>query len=134
MTLRENGEPKAQLPGLRDQLVGWLVNDAYPLWAAYGIDSHGGFFEMLGNDGRGLPEPRRARVHPRQVYSFAQATKFGWRGDARTLVRRGIDYFTAHYRRDDGLFRTLADAAGKPLDERALLYDQAFALLGFAAA
>jgi mannose/cellobiose epimerase-like protein (N-acyl-D-glucosamine 2-epimerase family) len=134
MTLRENGDPKAQLPALRDQLIGWMVNDAYPLWATYGIDSHGGFFETLGHDGRGLPEPRRARVHPRQVYAFAQATKFGWQGDARTLVRRGIDYFTAHYRREDGLFRTLADVDGAPLDEHAMLYDQAFALLGFAAA
>jgi mannose/cellobiose epimerase-like protein (N-acyl-D-glucosamine 2-epimerase family) len=31
---------------------------------------------------------------------------------------------------EDGLFRTLVDAEGMPLDERALLYDQAFALLG----
>ena len=46
------------------------------------------------------------------------------------IVRRGIDYFIGRYRRPDGLFRTLVDAEGMPLDERALLYDQAFALLG----
>jgi mannose-6-phosphate isomerase len=45
-----------------------------------------------------------------------------------------MDYFTACYRRPDGFFRTVADADGRALDERALLYDQAFALLGYAAA
>jgi mannose-6-phosphate isomerase len=45
-----------------------------------------------------------------------------------------MEYFTAHYRRSDGLFRTLAAVDGTALDERALLYDQAFALLALAAA
>lgn len=45
-----------------------------------------------------------------------------------------MEYFTTCYRRPDGFFRTLADADGHALDERALLYDQAFALLGYAAA
>jgi mannose-6-phosphate isomerase len=81
-----------------------------------------------------LPQPRRARIHPRQIYSFAQAPGLGWTGDVRQIVQRGTDYFTAHYRRADGLFRTLADVDGAPMDERAVLYDQAFALLGYAAA
>jgi len=123
-----------QLTALHSKLAGWLVNDAYPLWARHGIDAGGGFFETLSQSGVGLPDARRARVHPRQVYAFAMAPARGWRGDARGIVRRGIDYFTAHYRRRDGLFRTLADASGAPLDERVLLYDQAFALLGYAAA
>jgi mannose/cellobiose epimerase-like protein (N-acyl-D-glucosamine 2-epimerase family) len=123
-----------QLAALQSKLAGWLVNDAYPLWARHGIDPGGGFFEALSQSGLGLPDARRARVHPRQVYAFAMAPAFGWRGDARGIVRRGIDYFTAHYRRHDGLFRTLAGASGAPLDERVLLYDQSFALLGYAAA
>jgi mannose-6-phosphate isomerase len=45
-----------------------------------------------------------------------------------------MEYFEARYRRSDGLFRTLAGVDGEPLDERALLYDQAFALLGYSAA
>jgi mannose/cellobiose epimerase-like protein (N-acyl-D-glucosamine 2-epimerase family) len=123
-----------QLTALHSKLLGWLVNDAYPLWARHGIDSGGGFFETLSQSGIGLPDARRARVHPRQVYAFAMAPAFGWRGDATGIVRRGIDYFTAHYRRHDGLFRTLVGASGAPLDERVLLYDQSFALLGYAAA
>ena len=125
----------AQLAALQAQLTAWLVNAAYPLWARHGVDSsNGGFFEVLGQDGVGLPLARRARVHPRQVYAFAQAGAFGWAGDVAGIVGRGMEYFTAHYRRSDGLFRALAAPDGTILDDRALLYDQAFALLGLAAA
>jgi mannose/cellobiose epimerase-like protein (N-acyl-D-glucosamine 2-epimerase family) len=134
MTHLIGNDSKQQLTALRARLVGWLVNDAYPRWAQHGIDSRGGFFETLSQSGHALADARRARVHPRQVYAFAQAPALGWAHDVRDIVRRGIDFFTAHYRRHDGLFRTLADAAGAPLDERVLLYDQSFALLGYAAA
>jgi mannose/cellobiose epimerase-like protein (N-acyl-D-glucosamine 2-epimerase family) len=134
MTLREP-DPRKQLSVLHSKLVGWLVNDAYPRWAQYGIDPrNGGFIEALGQNGQGLPHPRRARVQPRQIYAFAQAPTFGWRGDVAGIVSRGMQYFTAHYRRSDGLYRTLAGVDGAALDERAYLYDQAFALLGLAAA
>jgi mannose-6-phosphate isomerase len=45
-----------------------------------------------------------------------------------------MSYFIRHYQRADGLFLTLAAADGNAQDERALLYDQAFVLLGYAAA
>jgi mannose-6-phosphate isomerase len=135
MTHWQDGDPTAQLTALNAKLIGWLVNDAYPRWADHGIDPHnGGFFETLGQNGLGLAHPRRARVQPRQIYAFAQARALGWQGDAAGIVDRGMRYFTAHYRRSDGLFRTLAAADGSALDERALLYDQAFALLGLASA
>jgi mannose-6-phosphate isomerase len=134
MTLPHHDDPRTQLAALHAKLIGWLANEAYPHWARHGIESSGAFFESLGQDGRGIPDPRRARVQPRQVFAFAQAQALGWRGDAHGIVRRGIDYFTAHYRRSDGLYRTLVDTGGAPLDERAVLYDQAFALLGFASA
>jgi mannose/cellobiose epimerase-like protein (N-acyl-D-glucosamine 2-epimerase family) len=134
MTHREQ-DSRAQLAALHARLADWLVNDAYPLWAWYGIDSrNGGFFEALGQNCLGLPLARRARVHPRQMYAFAQARAFGWTGDVTGIVTRGMEYFTAHYRRNDGLFRALAAEDGTVLDDRALLYDQAFALLGLAAA
>ena len=124
---------RALLRALRDELVSWLVESAYPLWARSGVDPvNGGFMEMLAQDGSPLQRPRRARVQPRQVFSFALASRFGWTGDHRRIVRRGIDYFVAHYLRSDGLFRTLAGIDGAPMDDRALLYDQAFALLGYA--
>jgi len=123
------------LDALRTRFVAWLVKAAYPLWSERGIDPrNGGFVETLGQDGAVPAQPRRARVHPRQVYAFAQAPAFGWQGDAAGIVSRGMDYFTKRYLRSDGLFRAMAGADGTPLDERALLYDQAFALIGYAAA
>jgi mannose-6-phosphate isomerase len=135
MPTTEKMAPKAKLAAARTRLTTWLTDAAYPLWAQNGIDSqNGGFIETLAQNGVGLPHPRRARVHPRQIYAFAQAPGFGWTGDVHRIVHRGTSYFTNHYLRPDGLFRTLASVDGTPLDERALLYDQAFALLGYAAA
>ncbi|MGC1521877.1 MAG: AGE family epimerase/isomerase [Steroidobacteraceae bacterium] len=123
------------LPPLRTRLVEWLVAAAYPLWSHNGIDARNhGFIEALDRNGHPLAQPRRARVQPRQVYAFAQARTFGWHGDAAGIVARGMHFFTTNYRRSDGLFRTLVDPDGASLDERALLYDQAFALLGYAVA
>lgn len=128
-------DAKLQLAALNEKLIACLVDDVYPLWALHGVDrQNGGFVEALGHDGVGLAYPRRARVQPRQIYSFAQARVFGWGGDAAGIIVRGLQYFTAHYQRGDGLFRTLAAPDGAALDDRALLYDQAFALLGLAAA
>lgn len=127
--------PKASLTASHAKLTSWLTTSAYPLWARNGIDAaNGGFIETLGQNGAGLPHPRRARVHPRQIYAFSQARAFGWDGDVPGIVARGTNYFLTYYLRGDGLFRTLAGVDGAPLDDRAMLYDQAFALLGYAAA
>jgi mannose-6-phosphate isomerase len=123
------------LEALRTRLDGWLAQAAYPLWARLGVDPrNGGFVEAVDQSGSPLALPRRARIHPRQVYAFAQAHALGWSGDVAGIVSRGMNYFTRVYQRPDGLFRALADADGAALDDRALLYDQAFALLGYAAA
>src|SRR6202051_2350969 len=112
----------------------WLLNDAYPLWATQGYDRlRGGFEERLTRAGPSANPPRRARVQVRQIYSFARGASLGWNSDeARRLATQGLKYFLAQYRRSDGLFRTLVAADGKPLDERAFLYDQAFVLLALA--
>jgi mannose/cellobiose epimerase-like protein (N-acyl-D-glucosamine 2-epimerase family) len=123
------------LAPLRAFLIDWLLGAAYPLWSRNGIDpASGAFVEALDQNGSALARARRARVHPRQVYAFAQARALGWQGDASGIVARGMSYFLRHYRRADGFFLTLADADGGALDSRAVLYDQAFVLLGYAAA
>jgi mannose/cellobiose epimerase-like protein (N-acyl-D-glucosamine 2-epimerase family) len=133
MTILESPASKDTLAGLHARLIEWLRSSSYPLWAAKGVDlENGGFIETLGQNGVGLAHPRRARVHPRQIYAFAQAPALGWTHDVSSLIRRGSDYFTTYYLRPDGLFRTLAGVDGAPLDDRAVLYDQAFALLGYA--
>lgn len=121
--------------GCQQRLNQWLLQSAYPLWGRLGVDrGNGGFYERIAQDGTALDEPRRARVQPRQVYAFAQAPALGWHGNAREIVESGTAFFLKHYRRDDGLYRTLIAPNGTVLDNAAVLYDQAFALLGFAAA
>jgi mannose/cellobiose epimerase-like protein (N-acyl-D-glucosamine 2-epimerase family) len=117
------------------RLLDWAVNHAYPLWASAGVDANtASFVEALDQDGTALTKPRRARVAPRQTFAFAQAAQLGWRGPAGNIAIRGLRYFIEKYRRPDGLYRTLVAADGTPLDDSALLYDQAFALLGMSAA
>jgi mannose/cellobiose epimerase-like protein (N-acyl-D-glucosamine 2-epimerase family) len=120
---------------LHAQLHGWLVHAAYPLWARAGYDhAYGGFHERLAAEGPVHTDARRVRVQARQVYAFANAPSLGWAGDPVPLVCGGLDFLFAHYRRPDGLYRTLCAPDGTALDEQALLYDQAFVLLALAAA
>jgi mannose/cellobiose epimerase-like protein (N-acyl-D-glucosamine 2-epimerase family) len=77
---------------------------------------------------------RRARLYPRQIYAFSVAGDLGWEGPAVEAVRHGLQALIAHFRKPDGLYRTLVDSRGAPVMEQAVLYDQAFVLLGFAAA
>ena len=124
-------DDKARIDQQHSQLCSWLCDAAYPLWSTAGVDPAGGFHERLAQNGRPLAEPRRSRVNPRQAYCFAMAPSLGWRGDSAGLIKHALDYFVARYQRTDGLFRTLVAADGSSLDDRALLYDQAFALLAF---
>ena len=124
-------EDKARIAKHHSQLCSWLCDAAYPVWSTRGVDPAGGFHERLGMDGKPLAEPRRSRVNPRQAYCFAMAHSLGWRGDTAALVKHGLDYWMAKYRRPDGLYRTLVNADGSVRDDRALLYDQAFGLLAF---
>ena len=122
----------ASLTAWRDRLTLWLTGAALPVWWALGADPAGGFHEALDHLARPVDAPRRARVQARQVYSYATAGALGWSGPWRVAVEHGLDNFLARYRRPDGLFRTLVDAGGHPLEETATLYDQAFALLALA--
>ena len=113
----------------------WLVASALPIWWALGADRDGGgYLEALDQAGRPAEQFRRVRVHARQTYVYATGGALGWRGPWREAVDHGLAYLDARYRRDDGLYRTLAATDGAPLDETALLYDQAFVLIALAAA
>jgi mannose/cellobiose epimerase-like protein (N-acyl-D-glucosamine 2-epimerase family) len=117
------------------QLKSWLLGVAYPLWWQRGADHEaGGFHERLTLDAMPTGEARRARLHPRQMYAFGAAKDLGWDGPADEGVRHALDFFITHYFRNDGLVRAAVDPQGTALSESVVLYDQAFALLGFAAA
>jgi len=132
---QDEGAHVAAVEATCKRLVTWLLEAAYPIWSTRGIDSvRGGFQERLTLSGEPTDDARRARVQPRQIYAFSRAPSLGWKSDANGAVAQGLSYFLTRYRRPDGLFRTLVGADGTPLDDRALLYDQAFALMSFATA
>ncbi|MEN0088182.1 MAG: AGE family epimerase/isomerase, partial [Pseudomonadota bacterium] len=83
-------------------------------------------------DGTPTTTPRRARVQPRQAYCYAQAGALGWTGDWRAGVQLAMSSFEETYRLEDGYFGDLASADGELLSAKFDLYNQAFALLGFA--
>lgn len=113
----------------------WLKTYAYEVWWMYGADrAQGGFHERLHLDATPTNEPRRARLHPRQVFAYAHATELGWAGPARHAVEHGMQFFMSCYKRADGFYRAKVAADGAAVDDKVELYDQAFALLGFASA
>lgn len=119
--------PASSLAGLKK----WAAEIAYPLWWSKGADfEKGGFHEKLAMDGSPVILPKRARVLPRQIYSFAQSRKLGWSGDMKAAVRHGVDFYLEHYFKPDGLVRALVAPDGTPVDETSAFYDQSFALFG----
>lgn len=110
----------------------WLFDAAFPLWWDVGADPAGGFHEKIGLDGVPLNAARRLRVQARQAYSYVEAGRLGWPGAWREAAAHGLAFLRTHYRRSDGLFRSVVAADGTPLDETADLYDQAFVLLALA--
>ena len=127
--------PFASAVRLRDELKAWALNHAFPLWWEAGADHEkGGFFEKIAQDGAPVEAPRRARVQPRQIYSYAAAGLLGWDGPWKQALTHGLDFYLAKYRRPDGFMRTLVASDGTPLDDSVDLYDQAFGLFGLAMA
>ncbi len=122
------------LSGWAERYDRWFRTAALPAWWALGGDHvHGGFHELVGLDGVAPPAPKRARVQVRQTFVYARAAGLGLAGPWRQAAEHGWRFFERHYRRPDGLFRTLAAPDGETLDDTAYLYDQAFALMALAA-
>ncbi|MGA0603403.1 AGE family epimerase/isomerase [Caulobacter sp. KR2-114] len=125
----------AGLIGAHGQLTAWLRDTAFPLWAERGPDRVlGGWHDRLDQSGEPAAGPQRARVQARQVWTFAQAPRFGWAGDWRGPVRWGLEALDHRFRRPDGLYRGLAPPADPGAADAAELYDQAFVLLALSAA
>lgn len=84
--------------------LGWLFEQALPLWSHAPVDPEGGFYEDL--DLSGYPRKdsiRRVRVQPRQAYVFAHAAILGWPGDARRFSDHGFDYLLSAAAQSDPL-------------------------------
>ncbi|MGL6159018.1 AGE family epimerase/isomerase [Microbulbifer sp.] len=113
----------------------WMFEASFPLWSENGVADGRGFWESLDLHGRPLENPvSRVRVQARQVFVFALANRMGWQPKrSLELVRAGLRTLHRACRREDGLYgRTIDLNSQELLDDRADLYDSAFALLAHA--
>ncbi len=129
----------ADIPDVRDpapwtRFGDWMRTAALPLWATLGTHADGGFVEALTAEGRPAGTLRRARVQSRQIFVFCRAGALGWGGPWRARAEAGLDRFLGAYVRPDGAVRNALSVDGTVLDDTALLYEQAFALLALASA
>lgn len=129
----------ADIPDRRDpapfaRFGDWMRTAALPLWATLGACADGAFVEALTAGGRPAGDRRRARVQSRQIFVFCRAGARGWQGPWREQVEAGLDRFLTDYVRSDGAVRNALTTDGAVLDDTALLYEQAFALLALATA
>lgn len=135
-TLSRSRDPSQLLDSLNrsaSELKVWLHDCALPLWLAEGFHGpDGGYSETLTLTGQATTTHRRSRVHPRQVFCFAEAGNRGWGGEWQNAVERGFDYYDRTYQLPNGFYASLADHEGRVLDESFDLYNQAFAILAYA--
>ncbi len=124
----------AHVQKLADDLTRWLTEDALPAWQAGGINSDTGeCYETIDlATQQGVPRDRRARVIPRQIYSFLEGARLGWKGPSETIATRLWTWFSDTYRLPDGTFAATAAMDNTLTDARFDLYNQAFVLFALA--
>ncbi len=116
-------------------LRAWLMATVLPLWCERGADRiSGGFHEAIDLSGNPVRLPHRARSIARQAYSFCEAGRLGWTGPWRQAALHALDYLRKYFLTAEGFVVAVVDVDGRISDARIDLYNQAFALLGFAAA
>ncbi len=116
------------------EMTAWLNSKALPIWATVGADpGKGECYESIDlATQKPLFVTRRARVVPRQIYSFLEGAKLGWTGQAEDLASGLYKWFLSAYRSDEGYFISSVDVENQVTDQSFDLYNQAFALFAFA--
>ncbi|MFA0440807.1 mannose-6-phosphate isomerase [Vibrio sp. 10N.286.49.C2] len=105
----------------------WLTKYALPRWQKTQSSQTGIFAEGLLSDGQEFSHDLfRFRVQPRQVYVFAHATKLGLI-DGKDQVSAAIKNGFSHFGSETSGYRFSMSR-----NSEINLYEQAFALLGFA--
>ena len=101
----------------------WVIDKALPLWAERAQHKSGRWVEHLHLDGTpDLSADLRWRVLARQIYVYAEATRWNWY-DGTEIARQ-----TYEHMRKTGYVQRV-DAAGEVTERRRDLYDHAFFLL-----
>ena len=110
----------------------WLTQHALPRWQKAQSSQNGIFAEGLLSDGQEFSDDLfRFRVQPRQVYVFAHATELELI-DGRTQVLAAIEQGFKHFGSPSSGYRFALCESNDSKSEAINLYEQAFALLGFA--
>lgn len=122
-------QPEEALSDLACRYIDWMRLRALPLWSTLGVSPVGRFHEALDPAGRPVDINRRARVQPRQSYSFCLAAGLGWSGHGREIAERAMDLFEKDHALSGGGYQTLLAPDGTSVDDTALSYDLAFVLL-----
>jgi mannose/cellobiose epimerase-like protein (N-acyl-D-glucosamine 2-epimerase family) len=121
------------LTGEARKLKTWLFDAALPLWWEVGADRvRGGFHEAIDLAGNPVVMPHRARSIARQAFAFFEAGQLGWEGPWRQAAEHALSFFE-HFVRPDGCVISVVKIDGSAHDLRFDLYNQAFALLAYAA-
>ncbi len=110
----------------------WLTQHALPRWQKTLSSQNGIFAEGLLSDGQEFSDVLlRFRVQPRQVYVFAHATELELI-DGRTQVFSAIEQGFKHFGSPSSGYRFALCESNDSKSVAINLYEQAFALLGFA--
>ncbi len=123
----------AKIRQLSAELNDWLCEKALPLWFAEGTDpSKGECFEAIDLQSKqAVSSARRARVVPRQIYSFLEGGRLGWSGPAADLAMGLYRWHVSVFATQAGYFASAVDQNNTIIDETFDLYNQAFAIFGF---
>jgi mannose/cellobiose epimerase-like protein (N-acyl-D-glucosamine 2-epimerase family) len=128
MTINPSPMPNSSASNPRE----WLCQIAAPIWSDRGRTASGLFAERMALTGDPDPSYFRVFVQARHIFAFTTLGRLGWSGPWKELIAETIAVLVDRARRDDGFFVHRLDAAARPLDARADLYDQAFVLLALA--
>ncbi len=116
------------------ELTSWLTQKALPVWAKTGVDMRTGeCFESIDpHTVAAVPGIRRARIVPRQIYSFLEGARLGWSGPSEELANSLFTWYLNTFQTGSGYFAAAADVENRVSDASFNLYNQAFSLFGFA--
>ena len=123
---------KATLKDLAEEARQWLFEVAAPLWAESEGPIKELFAESLTINGRPTNARQRILVQARQIFSYCEIGRLGWKGDWKTPTETAINYLIAKGARADGFYVHRFNSDGSILETEADLYDQAFVLLALA--
>ncbi|MEP3047446.1 MAG: AGE family epimerase/isomerase [Roseibium sp.] len=115
-------------------LISWLTEQALPIWYAQGTRQNiGDCFETISLDtSKGVHIDRRARIVPRQIYSFLEGAELGWNGPAEEIATALWTWYESAYATPEGHLANAVDMHGQISDNSFDLYNHSFALFGLA--